>query len=179
MEKELGFVTEISGKMREHNFVFSYRGKISQETIKALLNLTEKKLSTEVAEIAVKKKVFNVMVECLQNISKHNTKNKYANESIFMIGSYEGKYVVYSGNVIENEKVQALKNKLQAINVMSKEEISELHKRLLVEGSLNEGIGASLGIVDIAKKSGNKLDFSFVEENDKTYFALKTFINNN
>ncbi|MEK6614869.1 MAG: DUF6272 family protein, partial [Bacteroidota bacterium] len=67
----LMYVTELREKMQKHRYMLAYRGFFSQEITKALLASTEKKLLLEGADTVVKKKVFNVMVECLQNICKH------------------------------------------------------------------------------------------------------------
>lgn len=172
----LHFVYPLRNQMRTHNFMLAYRGAFSQEITKALLTTTEKKLTLEGTEASIKKKVFYVMVECLQNICKH-TETKDEPAALFMIGGMEKEYVIYSGNVIANDKTQGLKNKLVAINSMGKEELKELYKSLMTAPELSESGGAGLGLIDIAKKSGNKFDFEFQSINTaSTFFSLKTAI---
>jgi Family of unknown function (DUF6272) len=180
MQPNLTFVKTLSSKMQEHKFMLSYRGNVSQEITKSLLALTERKLELDGTEISTKKKVFNVMLECLQNISKHSEESKNQRNGLFMIGKTETQYIVYSGNSISNANVNDLTTKLAAVNDMSREELSELYKKLIVENRMSDKGTAGLGIIDIAKKSGNKLEYKFLSLNEThSYFTLKTFINTN
>lgn len=177
--KDLRFVSDLRDRMKNHNFMLSYRGYFSQDITKALLQVTEKKLDHDGAENSVKKKVFNVMVECLQNIAKHNDASKEADaDSLFMLGRTDNSYVIYSGNVILEEKVHELRNKLLEINSMSVEEIKEVYKMIIAGSSgFSEKAGAGLGLIDIAKKSGSKLDFDFEHVNEKyAFFSLRTTV---
>jgi len=178
--KDLRFVTQLRDKMKNHNFMLSYRGFFSQDITKALLSVTEKKLEQEGVDSNVKKKVFHVMVECLQNIAKHNDNQEddIEADSLFMLGRSVDNYMIYSGNVVLQEKVTDLTNKLLAINAMSKEELKELYKMVILSGDgLSEKAGAGLGLIDIAKKSGSKLDFDFESINEKyTFFSLRTIV---
>lgn len=170
----LMYVTELREKMQKHRYMLAYRGFFSQEITKALLASTEKKLLLEGADTVVKKKVFNVMVECLQNICKHKDD---MSSSLFMIGKLIDDYVLYSGNIILQNKKQPLQNKLEAINSMNLEDLKELYKSLITSHTHSEEGGAGIGLIDIAKKSGSKLAFHFEDINDKeAYFSLRTVI---
>src|ERR1022692_3780550 len=116
----LMYVTQLREKMQKHRFMLAYRGFFSQEITKALLAGTEKKLLLEGVDSTIKKKVFNVMVECLQNICKHEDD---LSSSLFMIGKLLDDYVLYSGNIIMQNKKQSLRNKLEAINSMNLEDL--------------------------------------------------------
>ncbi len=178
MGANLSFVKELSTKMRRHKFMLSYRGFVSEEITMSLLHLAERKLELDGTYTSTKKKVFNVMVECLQNISKHTGENVPQKDSLFMVGKINDKYVIYSGNIIPNDKVLNLENKLQAVNVMSKEELTDIYRKLIVEASFSGKGNAGLGLIDIAKKSGNKLDYEFIKINEESsYFTLSTSIN--
>jgi Family of unknown function (DUF6272) len=180
MEKNLDFVKILSDKMRKHQFMLSYKGHVTQDITRSLLTLTERKISIDGVEVSTKKKIFNVMVECLQNISKHSEDKLDSDiDSLFMIGRVDDNYHIYSGNVILTENVNELTNKLMAVNVMNKEELSELYIRIIYEYQMSTKGTAGLGLIDIAKKSGNKLEYHFTKINEeKSYFTLKTTINN-
>ena len=86
-------------------------------------------------------------------------------------GRTDNSYVIYSGNVILEEKVHELRNKLLEINSMTVEEIKEVYKMIIAGSSgFSEKAGAGLGLIDIAKKSGSKLDFDFEHVNEKYAF---------
>lgn len=174
-DSSLDYVYYIRNKMRIHNFMLAYRGAFSQEITKALLASTEKKLALEGTGASIQKKVFYVMVECLQNICKHNDTDN--NPAVFMIGGEGDDYVIYSGNVIRNDKIEGLRNKLVAINSMSRDELKEMYKSLMASAEFSESGGAGLGLIDIAKKSGSKLGFGFEKIDDQyAFFSLRTTI---
>jgi Family of unknown function (DUF6272) len=180
MEVDLDYIQFLSKKMRKEHFILSYRGHVSHEIIKSLLSLTEKKLELDGTIVSTKKKVFNVMVECLQNISHHSEGDLSNKDGLFMIGKTETQYIISSGNLISNSKIEDLTNKLTTVNKMNKEELSELYKKMIVENRITDRGNAGLGIIDMAKKSGGKLDYTFVTISDKqSYFTLKTVVHKN
>lgn len=173
----LDFIDNLRKKMHENNLMLCYRGAFSQHITKSLLTMAERKLDMDKTEVTVKKKVFNVMVECLQNICKHEDANATKGTSLFMIGKDKSDYIMYSSNLVNNEKVEGLSTKLKTISTMDKDELKELYKSMLSSATFSEQAGAGLGLIDIARKSGNKLEYDFKKVNDKqSFFSLSTKI---
>ena len=174
----LGFIDEIRTQISDNEIMLSYNGEISQEIILALLHMTEKKLDSSNEEKGLRSKLFNVMIRCLQNITVHAERNAYFKSSIFTISRLkEGGYAIYSGNAVRNDKVPKLKEKLNMINQMTEDDLHEFYKLWLTSRELNDKRGIGLGLVDIARKTGNDLDFYFekIDENF-SYFALRTVV---
>ncbi len=174
---ELQFVNEFRKRIFQDQIMLTYMGEISQEIIVALLNMTEKKLSERKEDRAIKSKIFNVMVECLQNITCHSEKNKYARSSMFTISRCSAGYVIYSGSALDRPKAAELGEKLTRINEMTVAELREFYLHWLQTGEIEEQQGAGLGLIDIARKTGNTLEFDFEEiDSDYIYFSLKTMV---
>ncbi len=160
--------------------MLSYRGSVSHDIIKSLLVLAEKKMEIDGTIISTKKKVFNIMFECLQNISKHTDVSHKRQDGLFLIGKKENQYFIFSGNLVLNSKIDDLSSKLTKVNELNKEELSQLYKKLMIENKEADDNNAGMGIIDIARKSGNKLEFKFFQVNEtQSYFTLKTTINSN
>ena len=134
---------------------------------------------------SVQKKVFHVMVECLQNISKHadnfgSEDFLFAGRGIFMVSKGEEEYNVTTGNVIENSKIDELSRILDQINSLDKEGLKMLYKNQMKEGRLSEKGGAGLGFIDIARKTGRKLEYHFLPiDNESHFFILTSTIDRN
>lgn len=174
---DLKFVSEVRRQMDENQLMLSYRGEMSQEIVMALLNLTENKLNQTSFDTSIKTRVFGVMVECLQNITKHSDKGTHERSNVFMIGFSDQGYMIYSGNVIRSEKVEELRNKITKINTMTEEELKEFYKYWIKNESLSGKSGAGLGLIHIARKTGNPLDFDFEEiDKDHYFFSLRTLV---
>lgn len=179
-------VYEFHNEMLANKFTLVYEGEITHQITKAFTSLAENKMDSYSEDASMKKKVFHVMVECLQNLSKHaedyeNPDGKgFSGNGIFIVGRLGNDnqdYHVLTGNAVENTKVPELKALLEKINQLDKDGLKELFKKQMREGSLSDKGGAGLGLIDIARKTGEKLEYNFVEIDDKTsFFLLRTII---
>ncbi len=173
-------------EMLGNNFTLVYEGEITHQITKAFTSLAENKMDSYSEDTNMKKKVFHVMVECLQNLSKHAEdvkilKNKgYAGNGIFIIGRVgpdNEDYHILTGNVIDNSSVPELEAFLDNINNLDRDGLKELYKKQMREGTLSEKGGAGLGLIDIARKTGEKLDYSFIKiDEKKSFYTLRTKI---
>lgn len=178
-QESLDFVYDFYVKMKKNNINLAYEGEITHQITKAFTSLTESSMAKEEDDNAVQKKVFHVMVECLQNISKHagNRNNIITSKDgrgIFMISKGESEYNVTTGNIINNDKVPKLQKMLENINSLDKDGLKKLYKQQMREGRLSDRGGAGLGFIDIARKTGQKLIFSFLKINEERSFFVLT-----
>ena len=66
----LDFAYQMYKSMKTNEINLIYEGEVTQEITKTFTSLTEKSLAKTEESNMVQRKVFHVMVECLQNISK-------------------------------------------------------------------------------------------------------------
>ncbi len=178
-QENLDFVYDFYVKMKKNNINLAYEGEMTHQITKAFTSLTESSMVKEEDDNAVQKKVFHVMVECLQNISKHagNRNNIITSKDgrgIFMISKGESEYNVTTGNIISNDKIPKLRQMLENINSLDKMGLKKLYKQQMREGRLSEKGGAGLGFIDIARKTGQKLIYSFLAINEERSFFVLT-----
>jgi hypothetical protein len=177
----LEFVYDFYKTMKAREITLVYEGEITHQITKAFTSLTESNMSKDLESNVVQRKVFHVMVECLQNISKHadtftEEDQTYSGRGIFMVSKGKDEYSVTTGNVIDNNKIGELKDLLELVNSLDKEGLKELYKNQMIEGRLSEKGGAGLGFIDIARKTGRKLDYHFLPVSDNSSFFLLTSI---
>ena len=175
----LEFVYDFYRSMKAHEITLVYEGEITHQITKAFTSLTESNMAKQSEANSVQKKVFHVMVECLQNISKHadsfgSDDFLFAGRGIFMVSKGKDDYHVTTGNVIENDKIIELTKMLEHINQLDKGGLKELYKNQMKEGRLSEKGGAGLGFIDIARKTGKTLDFHFLPIDEESSFFLLT-----
>lgn len=177
MEYNLDSIKLLSSKMEEHQFLLTYKGNVSHDIVLAVLALAEKKMDIDGTQRSVKKKVFNVLIECLQNISYHAEVRNNVRDGLIMIGKNDTEFVIYSSNLVANENIWSLKEKIEMVNTASREELSQMYIDVMSSPGTNLKGTAGLGLIDIAKKSGNKLNYIFAphDEND-SYFVMSTII---
>jgi len=158
--------------------MLSFKGEMSSELLTSILQIIENKLDRFGESSKVKKRMFNIMVECLQNLHHHIARptpeeGKDIPAVIVMVAKNITGYSIITGNFVEGKEVGQLQDRLEEINSMSKEEIKELYKSVLADGKMSEKGGGGLGMIDIARKSGEKLDFGFIPfGQDRSFFSL-------
>lgn len=177
------YIYELHKTMVARNLILVYEGEFTQEITKSVLAMAERNMDAIGEESGTKRKVFNVMVECLQNIVKHSDTLNQAvyegrNRAVFMVGKDDDMYIITSGNAVTNDKVRDLHDRIENINSLDKAGLKELYQKVIKkDGGLSPQGGAGLGFIDMARKSGQKLSYDFEPINDKlSFFALKTIV---
>ncbi len=166
------------------NVLLAYKGSITTDFINNVLDTVEAKLKDFNEESKIQKKVYNVLVESLQNLYHHidELPDKFKDEydikfGILIISKENSAYRISTGNFIRSEKIKYLKDKIDKINSLSKEELKDMYKFILNHQKLSAKGGGGLGLVDIARKTGNKLNYMFQSFNNEFYFyTLDIFI---
>ena len=178
-ERFVDSVFEFYKLMKTNNVSLVYEGEITHAITKAFTSLTESAMAKTSESGSTQRKVFHVMVECLQNISKHAEEVSSGvlhkeKRGVFLIHKNDDSFGVTTGNVIANDKIENLKSSLDHINSLDKDELKKLHKEQMRGGALSEKQGAGLGFIDIAKKTGNPLEYHFLDIDDKASFFILT-----
>jgi hypothetical protein len=82
-----------------------------------------------------------------------------------------------TGNPIPKSNVETLIKNLNDLNAKDKEGLKEMYKDIIKNSQISEKGGAGLGFVDMARKSGEKLEFSFSNMDEEyDFFCLKVNI---
>lgn len=177
---------EFYEKMESNNIMLSFKGEVTSELLTSILQIMETKMENMDESPKIRKKVYNILVECLQNLYHHidaddlTTKERHENNALFMIGKKDDQYSIMTGNYMLSANVDALKSKLERINAMTKEELKEYYKEVLNNGEMSAKGGGGLGMIDIARKSGEKLDYQFQKVDDKySFFSLNVKVSQN
>ena len=165
----------------EDNFCLLYDGNFSDDVTDKVIGLSEYNFEHHDDFQRAKRKVSFLMAECFQNIIRHGGKieeNKSDNidAGFFLTRNIWGRYFIASGNLIKNENVAALTEQLDKINTLDKESLRALHIDILANKGFSEKGGAGLGLIEIARKSGQKIDFVFDDYSDE-YSLFYTQIN--
>src|SRR5262249_7883261 len=67
-------VYDLYDNLEKHRIMLSFKGDLSPELVSALLGLVERKMEGIEKDQRIRKKVFNVVMECLQNLYHHNSR---------------------------------------------------------------------------------------------------------
>jgi hypothetical protein len=173
-------------EQKNENVILDYKGNIDSDVINRVLDAVEDKMMAINEQSKLRKKVYNVLVESLQNLYHHadkvpadfedQTADRYG---LLVVKKVDDGYVIVTGDFVDSAKREKLEEKIIRINRSTKEEIKELYKFILNHQKISEKGGGGLGLVDIARKTGHKLDYTFVDYNNEySFFFLNILVNN-
>jgi len=175
--------------MEQDNVLIAFKGSITSELLSSVLQIMETKMEDLHDTPKTRKKVFNVLVECLQNLYHHIDKFEIQGapeevaekkSAIFSISRTIDCYYIITGNFVSNENVGNLKRRIDYINKLDRKELKEYYKRILNNGMVSEKGGGGLGFIDIAKKSGEKLQYNIRDlDTNYSFFTLTVKISQN
>jgi hypothetical protein len=173
-------LSEYYSNQTKGDVLLAYKGSITSELINDILEAVEKKLEEANAEGKLRKKIYNVLVESLQNLFHHiETVHEGIDLELdpkfgVMFIEREGEfYKVSTGNFVNTKRIKFLKEKIDKINSLTKDELKDMYKFILNHQKLSAKGGGGLGLVDIARKSGNKLEYEFYTYNENySFFSL-------
>jgi len=164
--------------MQREQLIFLYRGLVTDANSVPLIMLIEREMESSEYGLIGRKRLFMFLVESLQNVAKHSDPPEMTDMSLVIYSKADGGYTVTTGNVISAGGVEDLRRRLEEINMLDPEEIRNVYRQMLGNSSLSSKGGAGLGLIEMAKKTGNKLDYDFLKLNEKSsYFILSKTVN--
>jgi hypothetical protein len=158
-------------RFSKDNFCLIYDGNIVEDLTFKIIGLSEYHYKHQKDYAPLKKKVSFLLAECFQNIVRHRGKapaenNKNIDFGFFLTRSQNGNYFISSGNLIKKEKVKDLKAHLNKINKLDQESLKALYLEVLVNNGISPKGGAGLGLIEIARKSDQKIEYKFDKFNN-------------
>ena len=172
-------IQDFYAELDKGDVLLAYKGSITSDLINNVLDAIETRLQDSRERSKIRKKVYNVLVESLQNLYHHidDLPDNYKEEfeprfGVLVVTKEKLKYKISTGNFIRSEKIKPLKEKIDKINTLNKDELKEMYKYILNHQKLTDKGGGGLGLVDISRKTGNKLNYKFQQFNNNFYFFI-------
>ena len=170
-------LSEFYRLMKKNNVIMVYEGEFSQDITKSFLSMTESNFQTANVSDIIIKKVYNIMMEALQNICKHEFKipenDSDKTKSLFIISENVTEYQIITGNAVHQNVINVIKDKIEKVNSLDHEGLKVLYKEARLNSTISDVGGAGLGLIDIARKSGNKISYHFSQVNDNIYYFIQ------
>ncbi len=163
------------------NLLLGYKGEITDSLTANLLSLAENKLAMVEYNSRLKKKVFHILVEVLQNIYHNfndliNAPNDYKEVFIMIIRGVKS-YDIIAGNYLKKQHCMKLQQRIDEVNSMDADSLRAKYRIRLDQGEFTEIGRAGLGIMDMVRKSGQPLEYDFLPVDEEyTFFSLKANI---
>ena len=170
---------------RSKGVLVSFNGIMTSNVIADTLGMVEHKMNDLLENSALRKRLYNVMVECLQNLYHHadavSADGQRLNMGAFVLVRNSGNdgYQISIGNMVDAKRAQVLQAKIDKLNSLSKEELKEHYKDVLNNQTFSEKGGGGLGLIDITRRTGNPLSYEFIPYDDNyLFFRMNVLVNN-
>lgn len=179
MEQSLDFIYDHFRDIEKDDLEYVYRGEVTAHLVMSILELAKSNLAKADDTRKMRSRIYYIMGEGLQNITAHQATGGDAADSSAIVVIYKKrhKYIIATGNLMNRTSEAALREKLEKINHLDAEGLKEFSREIRTMVGFNEDGGASLGLIEMAKRSGNKLDYLIKPVDDAhSYFYLTTEI---
>jgi len=180
-------IYDIWRKYEEPDILFCLNGPISQDLLVEICDTVAHKLRLDNTDTATMMKVHAIIVELSQNIIRYSaekaadpraqTDKKELGLGIIAVGCHNNRYIVTSGNLIENTKIPPLEQLLDKVNTMSPKETRQffLDQRKTITPSGSRGAG--LGIIEVSRKAKEPVNYEFRPVDKRfSFFCIKVVV---
>lgn len=172
-------IISLYDELTSNGIYIVYIGKFTQRITSMFSTMLEEELDKLSEDKKTRKRVFHAMVETMQNIQRHAeeySEDVFSN-GLFMIGKRDKIYYIITTNKITITSKDKVVKAIEKVNTSSREELNDMYKKQLKDGKIGDHGGAGLGLIDIARKTENKLEYLFLPINfTEEYFVLKAEI---
>jgi hypothetical protein len=162
---------------------FAYRGPFMDKYTNAILDISEQ---TRDHQPHISRKLSFMLVECFQNVLKHS--ESFSKEEItadddgmFSFKHTHDSFVINSINILRNHDVPRLIGLIDKVNELDEKELKKYYLAHLENNQLSEKGGAGLGLIELARKSGQKIKYKIesLDENCSQFHQQISFLHTN
>ncbi|BAX81368.1 SiaB family protein kinase [Labilibaculum antarcticum] len=159
----------------DEDAIFDYKGRVEDEDVTEILSAIERILKDRNESPKLFKKIFNVLIELVQNLHHHGEVPSdfdvsYDKFGILILRDEGTQYRICAGNFIKIDGLRLIRDRIDQINTLSSTETQSLYRIILGNDQFSGKGGGGLGMVDIARKSGNNMEYQFFEYNPSFLF---------
>jgi hypothetical protein len=148
------------------SYLFYYKGNYSEGPGIFITNILENNIKRSDSQAQLKRVMF-LVIEALQNIERYSF-SKEDPEDYSLVMRDKHFYYVFTENLINDKKAKELTERLDSLKKQNSEELSETYFNQLDSGGETEK-GAGLGLIEIARKTNNRIFYSVREKEQNTF----------
>lgn len=169
----------------DEGIIFSFSGYMSEAILYSLGDALRQKMTLEDTNVTTIKKVFSVFIEQAQNIIRYSADkvvgtdgaNIELSSGMVTIGRRDDRFFIVCGNTVRQDDVPRLRQRLELLQKMGPGEIKAYYKEQLREAPDTDSRGATIGLIEIARRASEPIAFDFDPIDDGTsFFCLKVSI---
>ncbi|CUH77585.1 hypothetical protein TRM7557_01447 [Tritonibacter multivorans] len=176
---------QLRSYLRDRGILFAYSGYVTETVLSGVGEALRQKLALEATDTKTVRSVFAIFVEQMQNIIRYSaeTEHKDAGNArelrygVLTVAQTGERYAVHAGNVIHRADQPRLETRLAALVAMDRDALKSAYKTQLKAGPEPDSKGASVGLIEIARRASAPLGYGFTAvDEDHVFFAIEARI---
>jgi len=180
----LSSLYKLKKTLSKDRILFCFSGPTTHDILISIGDTLKKRMGREAVKSSTVNKVFSVFVEQVENIVRYSDeKVRYGDNpegvsyGIVAVGKEDNKYYVSCGNMVKTSKTDSIKNKITYIQKLDKKQLKKYYKEKRRKGSDEDSKGAGIGLIEIARRATEKIEFHINQVDDQySFFSIKAVI---
>lgn len=178
---------DLYNKVYNENILLLYKGAVTFDLVTSVIETLDRKIGLIEKDKKVQKLFYSAAVEVVHNLYHHmdEIKGQFkdisehdAKSGMITVLVKDDYYNILTGNFIPTENTYGLKEKIDEVNATDKNGLRTLYKETLSNGQFSDKGTAGLGLIQLARKTGEKLNYKFDKVNGQySYFTFQIKIN--
>jgi hypothetical protein len=156
----------------ESGIILDYHGPINPEAIELIITKLRQSKDYENLNKNIINRIYAVLIECLENISRHSFKSSGNDEladPYFSVRKQGTGVIIIAGNPVSERIKNELIIILDKISTLNEESLKVLYDEKISKELKDGEKSAGLGFIIMALKSGNRIKYSFRRIKDSYY----------
>lgn len=172
---------QLKKSLEEYKVLICFSGQFSQGIVEQMCESIKGQLTESQVNNYNPMKIISVFVEQAQNIINYNLINinhkdydQLIESSIVTIGKTENGFFISSGNIMDKKDLELLITRIDFLNTLGPAELKQHYKEVMRSESLSDnGRGAGLGLIQMARTAKSPIEYSQYSVNDHLiYFQI-------
>lgn len=177
---------QLSHLLLNDEFVLSYSGYVSEDILRAVGDTLRERLASHVSDNNQIRNIFSIFVELMQNIIRYgddgpqpvidegDAKPAFG---IVLVSQSQDRLSVMAGNFVTDEEAEILTSRIRSLAACDAEELRQLYREKLREPVEQTSKGASLGLIEIARRASLPLSCEVLKDaGDYNLFMIKATV---
>jgi hypothetical protein len=178
-------VFRLKGELAQRNTLFAYAGPVSEALLASFGESVKQQLALKNADRNRTRRVFAVFVEQVQNVIRYSEEQDLVGEDpgdrlssgVVAVGLEEDRFFVICGNNVSIGGADLLQERLTYLASLNEEELKAHYRTKLRSEPEEQSEGGTIGLIEIARRASQPLEFDFLETGDGSrFFVLKAFV---
>lgn len=177
---------QLSHLLLNDQFVLSYSGYVSEDILRAVGDTLRSRLASHVSDNNQIRNIFSIFVELMQNIIRYGDDGPQPavgegegkpSFGIVLVSQTDDSLSVMAGNFVTDKEAEILSERIHSLAQCDAEELRQLYRTKLREPVEETSKGASLGLIEIARRASLPLSCEVIKNNsDYNLFMIKATV---